>query len=83
MSIFGRSRKPQHRAGVVYVYLKKGDTPPYYSAVCTCGWFAEPVDAGFPDQLIEQQMAVAAQQHDVAADTRVAFPLDKPPMTYS
>jgi len=43
MGIFGRTRKPEHQAGV-YVYLKKEDSPPYYSAVCRCGWFAEPVN---------------------------------------
>jgi hypothetical protein len=79
MAIFGRSRKPEHRAGVVYVYLRKGETPPYYSVVCSCGWFAEPIDAAYPDDVVEEQMACAAQDHDLAADTNVVFPLDKPP----
>lgn len=66
----------------MYVYLEKDDTPPYYSAVCRCGWFAEPVATSYPDHVIEQQMAVAAQGHDPAADTVVGFPLDKPPDIY-
>jgi hypothetical protein len=81
MGIFRRGQKPEHQAGVVYVYLRKDDMPPYYSAVCRCGWFAEPVSASYPDLVIEQQMASAAQGHDPAADVGVAFPLDKPPMT--
>jgi hypothetical protein len=79
MSIFGRGRKPEHRPGVVYVYTRRDDMPPYYSAVCKCGWFAEPVDASYPDPDIEQQMASAALEHDPMADTSVGFPLDKPP----
>jgi hypothetical protein len=79
VGIFGRGRKPEHQAGVVYVYLKKDDMPPYYSVVCKCGWSAAPVYTGFPDPVIEQQMASAAQEHDPAADTSVGFPLDKPP----
>jgi hypothetical protein len=82
MGILGRGRKPEHQAGVVYVYLKKDDMPPYYSAVCRCGWFAEPVDSDYPAPMIEQQMASAAQDHDPAADTSVAFPLDRPPKMY-
>ena len=78
MGIFGRGRKPEHQAGVVYVYLKKGDMPPYYSAVCKCGWFADPVHAAYPDHISEQQMARAAQDHDPGADTSVVFTLDKP-----
>jgi hypothetical protein len=81
MGIFGRSRKPEHRAGVVYVYLKNDDMPPSYSAVCRCGWFAEPVNSDYPDPVIEEQMACAAQAHDPAADTSVGFPIDKPPKT--
>lgn len=79
MRIFGRGHKPEHQAGVVYAYLRDGDTPPYYSAVCSCGWFAEPVEASYPDPAAEQQVASAALAHDPAADTSVAFPLDKPP----
>lgn len=79
MRIFGRGRKPEHQAGVVYVYLRKDNSPPYYSVVCACGWFAEPVYASYPDPVVEQQMADAARDHDLAADTSVAFPLDKPP----
>lgn len=79
MGIFGRSRKPEHQTGVVYVYTKNSDIPPYYSAVCRCGWFAEPIDSNYPDPAIEQQMASAAHAHDPAADTSVAFPLDNPP----
>jgi hypothetical protein len=79
VAIFRRSSKPEHRCGVVYVYLKKDDLPPYYSAVCSCGWSAPPVEASYPEYVIEQQMGVAAQEHDPAADASVAFPLDKPP----
>jgi hypothetical protein len=79
MAFFGHGRKPEHQCGVVYVYLKKDDMPPYYSAVCRCGWLAEPVEAGYPDYVVEQQMASAAQEHDLAADISVGFPLDKPP----
>lgn len=79
VTIFGRGRKPEHRAGVVYVYLKKDGMPPYYSIVCTCGWFAEPVDTSYPDPIVEEQMAKAALDHDLSADTSVVFPLDKPP----
>ena len=81
MGILGRGRKPEHRAGVVYVYLKKDDAPPCYGAVCSCGWSTEPVIASYPDEAVEQQMARAAQDHDPAADTSVGFPLDKPPGT--
>jgi hypothetical protein len=77
VGIFRRGREPEHRANVVYVYAKNGDAPPYYSAVCKCGWFAEPVFTGYPDPVTEQQMASAACAHDPAADTDVAFPLDK------
>ena len=79
MGIFGRARKPVHRAGVIYVFLKKGDMPPYYSAVCACGWFAPPVETSYPDAVVEEQMGCAAQAHDPAADTSVVFPLDRLP----
>jgi hypothetical protein len=79
VGIFGRGRKPEHRANVVYVFTKNGDAPPYYSAVCKCGWSVEPVYGTYPDPVIEQQMASAACEHDPAADTSVAFPLDKLP----
>jgi len=79
VGIFGRDRKPEHQAGVIYVFDRNGDMPPYYCAVCKCGWGAGPVDAMYPDPVIEQQMAAAARSHDPAADTSVAFPLDKLP----
>lgn len=79
MGIFGRGKKPEHQAGVIYVFSKKGDEPPYYGAVCRCGWFVEPSYASYPDPVIEQQMASAARAHDPAADPSVAFPLDKLP----
>lgn len=63
----------------MYVYLEKGDERPYYSVVCTCGWFAEPVETSYPDPAAEQQMASAARAHDPEADTGVGFPLDRPP----
>jgi hypothetical protein len=77
--IFGRGRKPEHQTSVVYVFERKSNTPAYYSAVCRCGWSAEPVEAGYPEPVTEQQMASAARAHDPAADTSVTFPLDKPP----
>ena len=79
MRIFHFGRKPEHRAGVVYVYLKKGEEPPYYSVVCACGWFAEPVETSYPNPAAEQQMVSAARAHDPQADTSVEFPLDRPP----
>jgi hypothetical protein len=82
MGIFGRSSKPEHQAGVVFVYLKNDDMPPYYSAVCTCGWSAQPVvETSYPDPFAEAMMATAARAHDPAADISVGFPLDKPPGT--
>jgi len=82
MGIFGRSRKPEHRAGVVYVYVKNDRLPPCYSVVCRCGWSAEPVYSDYPDADVEQQMATAALDHDPMADTSVAFPMDEPPRFY-
>jgi hypothetical protein len=79
VGIFGRGRKPEHRTNVVYVYEQNGRIPPYYSAVCRCGWFAEPVDASYPEPVIEQRMASAARAHDPAADTSVTFPIEEPP----
>jgi hypothetical protein len=78
VGIFNRKGEPEHSAGVVYVYDKHGDEPPYYSVVCRCGWSAEAIEAQFPDPATEQQMASAALRHDPAADTTVAFPLDEP-----
>ena len=79
MGIFGRDRKPEHDPAVVYVYTRNDDVPPYYGAVCRCGWFAEPIEANYPDPAVEQQMASAALAHDASADTSVGFPLDEPP----
>ena len=79
MRIFGRKREPEHAAGVIYAYEKNSDLVPYYSAVCKCGWFAEPIETGYPDLASEQRVAAAARAHDPAADTSVAFPLDDPP----
>jgi hypothetical protein len=79
MRIFGLRRGPEHRAGVIYVYDKHSDLVPYYSAVCKCGWFAEPVETLYPDLASEQRMAAAACAHDPAADTSVGFRLDDPP----
>ena len=79
MGIFRRGSRPEHDAGVVYVYERRGDLPAYYSAVCRCGWVAEPVDSPtYPQPHIESRMAAAALAHDPAADTTVAFPLEKP-----
>ena len=72
-------RRPEHNPGVIYVFDRRADYVPYYSAVCKCGWLAEPVDAPtYPDREIEREMAAAAVAHDPNADTTVAFPLDKP-----
>ncbi len=77
MGIFGR--KPEHQAGVVYVYDKNNDMPPAYGAVCRCGWSTKPVVSSYPDPAIEAQLASAALAHDPAADTKVGFPFDDPP----
>jgi hypothetical protein len=79
MAIFGRGRKPEHQAGLIYAYGKKDGMPGQYGAVCRCGWSTEPVSSGYPDADLEQQLAAAALAHDPAADTSVGFPLDKPP----
>ena len=76
MAIFGR--RPGHNPGVIYVFDKRASDAPYYSAVCRCGWFAEPVTTPFPDPQAEAQMAAAAQAHSPNADVSVAFPLDRP-----
>lgn len=78
MGLFGRGRTTQHAASVIYAYEKADDLAPYYSAVCKCGWFAEPVETGYPDLAVELQMSTAARAHDPAADTSVTFPLDDP-----
>ena len=79
VGIFGRKSKPEHSAAVIYVFDKHGDYPPYYCAVCRCGWSADPVDAIYPDLTAEMRVADAARSHDPAADTTVGFPLDDPP----
>lgn len=77
MGIFRRGQ--EHNPAVVYVLDKRADYVPYYSAVCRCGWFAEPVDAPtYPDREIEREMAAVAVAHDPNADTSVGFPLDEP-----
>lgn len=64
---------------MVYVYERKSHEPPYYAAVCNCGWLAGPVEAGYPDPAVEGQLASAASAHDPGADISVGFPMDKPP----
>ena len=79
MGIFRRGRRPEHESGVVYVYERSSDLA-YYSAVCRCGWFAEPIDSpSYPNPEFESRVTAAALAHNPAADTNVAFPLDKPP----
>lgn len=78
MGIFSRRPRPEHDPGVIYVFEKRADYAPYYSAVCRCGWFAEPVHAPYPDPQAEAQMAAAARAHSPDADVNVAFPLDQP-----
>jgi hypothetical protein len=63
---------------VVYIFRKTANNAPYYSAVCRCGWFAEPVEVRYPDLQAEEQMAAAARAHTPNADVTVAFPLDQP-----
>jgi len=64
---------------VIYVHDRGSEDVPYYSAVCRCGWFAEPIEsASYPDPELERLMSEAALTHDPGADTDVAFPLDKP-----
>lgn len=79
MGIFRRRSEPEHSASVIYVYDKRSELPPYYSAVCRCGRSAEPADAVYPDIECEQRMAHAALAHDPFADISVGFPLDNPP----
>jgi len=78
MGIFSRRPRPEHDPGVIYVFDKRADYLPYYSAVCRCGWFAEPVHTPYPDPQAEAQMAAAAQAHSPNADVNVVFPLDQP-----
>jgi hypothetical protein len=78
MALFRRRSKPEHDAGPIYVLDKRGGYPPYYSAVCRCGWYAEPVDAPFPNSVVEQQMATASRAHYPDADLTLVFPLDRP-----
>ena len=78
MGILSRRPTPQQSAGVVYVYDRRSDLPPYYSVVCDCGWSAEPVDSAYPNPEVAQAMAAAALAHDPGADTATAFPLDEP-----
>lgn len=77
MGIF--RRRPEHDAGVIYVFERHADVTPYYSAVCRCGWYAEPVEVAYPDLSVQTQMATAARTHDPNAIPGVAFPLDEPP----
>lgn len=65
---------------MIYVYKKKHPRLAYYSAVCSCGWFVDTVDAHYPDSACEQKMAAAARAHDPDADTTVSFPIDQPPL---
>jgi hypothetical protein len=79
VGLFRRRSEPDHHAGVVYVHEKRRpDHGRYYSAVCACGWFAAPIEATYPDPVIERRMAAAALEHDPFADTSVGFPLDEP-----
>ena len=78
MGIFNRRPRPEHDPGVIYVFEKRADYTPYYSAVCRCGWFAEPVHTGYPDPQAEAQVTAAAQAHSPNADVKVGFPLDQP-----
>ena len=78
MGILRRRPRPEHDACVIYVLEKRADYAPYYSAVCKCGWFAEPVAAAYPNLQVEEQMAAAAQAHTPDADVSVGFPLDDP-----
>ena len=52
MRIFGRKR--EHQAGVVYAYQRNSHESPFYGATCNCGWFAEPVEADYPDPAVEE-----------------------------
>lgn len=80
MGILRRKSRPVHEAGVVYVVDRGSDLVPYYSAVCRCGWFAEPVESPtYPNPEVEVRLATAALEHDPSADTTVAFPMDEPP----
>jgi hypothetical protein len=79
MAIFRRKPRPAHDPGVVYVLDRRADYVPYYSVVCRCGWFAEPVEvADYPDPRVGAEMATAALAHHQDAETTVRFPLDRP-----
>jgi hypothetical protein len=78
MGILRRRPRPDHDPGVVYVFEKAASYATYYSAVCRCGWFAEPIETRYPDLQAEEQMAAAARAHSPNADVNVAFPLDRP-----
>jgi hypothetical protein len=78
VGIFRRRPRPRHDPGVIYVLDRRADYSPYYSAVCKCGWFVEPVTTRYPDPGVEQRMAAAARDHDPVADENVRFPLDRP-----
>ena len=78
MGIFRRRSKPVHNPGVIYVFEKGANYAPYYSAVCRCGWSAEPVEIRYPDLQVEKQMTAAARAHNPNTDANVGFPLDQP-----
>lgn len=78
MGILRRGSRPEHDPAVIYVFEKSAKYPPYYSAVCRCGWFAELVEVEYPNPQVEEQMAAAARAHSPNADVSVGFPLDRP-----
>lgn len=53
--------------------------PPYYTALCECGWSAEVVEATYPDSVACEHVVVEALGHDPSADTAVEFILEVPP----
>jgi len=79
MGILQHKRKPAHDVGVIYVYERNSDLVPYYSAICLCGWYAEPIHSSdYPNPEAGRQVTAAALAHDSSADTNLYFPLDDP-----
>lgn len=82
MGIFDTFRKKVHSAGVVYIYedpAGKKHPMHYYSAVCSCGWTADVVEVDYPDASAQHRVTAQALDHDPAADTEVAFLIERPP----
>lgn len=76
--LFSSEPKPEHSIGLMYVFERGKDDIAYYTAICDCGWFVEPVDAEYPNPALEEQIRMQARAHHPDVDAEIAFPLDKP-----